>query len=179
MTKPGRKSARSYVTGLFRRVGSNSKSSSDGNVSARKQRRKTDSFDHIISKETATQDELITETSPPPPSSYQRFEPETYDGGTRVCRVCLSVKDRDEFPEVQTCAHRTCVDCLQEYFRTEIWESRIVIKCPECTEPIDTNRIHAILMNDRSTRDKYERFLLRRALITDKDARWCPAPDCG
>ncbi|EPB66524.1 IBR domain protein [Ancylostoma ceylanicum] len=27
--------------------------------------------------------------------------------------------------------------------------------------------------------EKYEQFSLRRYLMTEADARWCPAPDCG
>lgn len=27
--------------------------------------------------------------------------------------------------------------------------------------------------------EKYEAFSLRRYLMTEADARWCPAPDCG
>ncbi|XP_022251100.1 E3 ubiquitin-protein ligase RNF19A-like [Limulus polyphemus] len=50
--------------------------------------------------------------------------------------------------------------------------------CPECTEPLHPNDIRKIL-NDEFAIAKYEKFMIRRVLVTDIDARWCPAPDCG
>lgn len=40
------------------------------------------------------------------------------------------------------------------------------------------NDIKAILQNDNTLIEKYELFMVRRTLIVDPDARWCPAPDC-
>ena len=60
----------------------------------------------------------------------------------------------------------------------EITESRINISCPECTEKFHPNDIRNILQNP-SLMDKYEDFMVRRVLVSDPDARWCPAPDCG
>lgn len=53
-----------------------------------------------------------------------------------------------------------------------------MVTCPECTELIHPNDIRTIL-NDELYTEKYERFMLRRVLIAEADARWCPAPDCG
>ncbi|XP_035210248.1 E3 ubiquitin-protein ligase RNF19A-like isoform X1 [Stegodyphus dumicola] len=36
-----------------------------------------------------------------------------------------------------------------------------------------------MILNDEILLGKYESFMLRRVLITEPDARWCPAPDCG
>ena len=41
-----------------------------------------------------------------------------------------------------------------------------------------TNDIRTIL-NDEVYTEKYEKFMLRRVLLAEADARWCPAPDCG
>ncbi|KAL3192819.1 hypothetical protein MRX96_058678 [Rhipicephalus microplus] len=35
------------------------------------------------------------------------------------------------------------------------------------------------LLQDELMVAKYESFMLRRVLVTEPDARWCPAPDCG
>ena len=53
-----------------------------------------------------------------------------------------------------------------------------MITCPECTELVHPNDIRMIL-NDESYTLKYEKFMLRRVLVAEPDARWCPAPDCG
>lgn len=93
------------------------------------------------------------------------------------CPLCLLELPLDCFPSLTTCSHRACHSCLQQYLKIEISESRINISCPECTEPIHPNDIKAILA-DENYITKYENFMLRRVLVTEPDARWCPAPDC-
>ncbi|RWS08678.1 E3 ubiquitin-protein ligase RNF19B-like protein [Dinothrombium tinctorium] len=94
------------------------------------------------------------------------------------CPLCLLELPVECFPELTTCSHRACFDCMQKYLKIEISESRINISCPECTEPIHPNDIRMIL-NDEKLMMKYESFMLRRVLMAEPDARWCPAPDCG
>ena len=94
------------------------------------------------------------------------------------CPLCLLRHTRDNFPDIMTCPHRSCADCLRQYLRIEISESRVNISCPECAERFNPNDIRAILA-DVSLSDKYEEFMLRRWLVADPDCRWCPAPDCG
>ncbi|XP_033849114.1 E3 ubiquitin-protein ligase RNF19A-like isoform X2 [Acipenser ruthenus] len=94
------------------------------------------------------------------------------------CPLCLLRHARDRFPEIMTCHHRSCADCLRQYLRIEISESRVNISCPECSERFNPHDIHLIL-NDDQLMEKYEEFMLRRWLVADPDCRWCPAPDCG
>ncbi|KAL4629971.1 E3 ubiquitin-protein ligase RNF19A-like [Arapaima gigas] len=94
------------------------------------------------------------------------------------CPLCLLRHTRERFPEIMTCPHRSCTDCLRQYLRIEISESRVNISCPECTERFDPHDIRTILA-DRALMEKYEEFMLRRWLVADPDCRWCPAPDCG
>lgn len=70
------------------------------------------------------------------------------------------------------------MDCLRQYLRIEISESRVNISCPECTERFNPHDIRLILSDD-VLMEKYEEFMLRRWLVADPDCRWCPAPDCG
>ncbi|GIY12976.1 e3 ubiquitin-protein ligase RNF19A [Caerostris extrusa] len=94
------------------------------------------------------------------------------------CPLCLFELPRQSFPELRSCSHRACFQCLQQYLKIEITESRVNISCPECTEPIHPSDI-CLIINDDILLGKYESFMLRRVLITEPDARWCPAPDCG
>uniref|UniRef100_A0A3B3RTY2 RBR-type E3 ubiquitin transferase n=1 Tax=Paramormyrops kingsleyae TaxID=1676925 RepID=A0A3B3RTY2_9TELE len=94
------------------------------------------------------------------------------------CPLCLLRHARDCFPDIMTCPHRSCADCLRQYLRIEISESRINISCPECAERLNPHDIRTILA-DRALMEKYEEFMLRRWLVADPDCRWCPAPDCG
>ncbi|XP_064482458.1 E3 ubiquitin-protein ligase RNF19A-like [Ornithodoros turicata] len=100
------------------------------------------------------------------------------DGGRLECPLCLLELPTECFPQLSSCSHRACCDCLRQYLRIEISESRVNISCPECTEAIHPNDIRALLQDEVMT-CKYETFMLRRVLVTEADARWCPAPDCG
>lgn len=94
------------------------------------------------------------------------------------CPICLLEQPLFQFPELKTCQHRACFNCLRQYLRIEIYESRINITCLQCQELMHPNDIKTLLHNDNVTIEKYESFMVRRTLITDPDARWCPAPDC-
>ncbi|WAR17206.1 RN19A-like protein [Mya arenaria] len=123
-------------------------------------------------------------TSPPPgPLTVVSYvPPDTVklktEGGMRECPLCLIEHSVESFPEVSTCYHRSCLTCLQMYLRIEITESRVNIACPECAEKFHPNDIKDILQ-DNALMAKYEDFMVRRVLVSDPDARWCPAPDCG
>lgn len=94
------------------------------------------------------------------------------------CPLCLLRHSKDKFPEIMTCHHRSCIDCLRQYLRIEISESRVNISCPECSERFNPYDIRMILGDD-ILMEKYGEFMLRRWLVADPDCRWCPAPDCG
>lgn len=95
-----------------------------------------------------------------------------------VCPVCYAVKPQSSFPDISTCEHRTCGDCLRQYMTIEINESRVNLTCPECSERFHPNDVKFVL-NDEVLMNKYNEFTLRRTLVSDPDCRWCPAPDCG
>ena len=69
------------------------------------------------------------------------------------------------------CAHRTCRGCLQNYLKIEIMESRVIVNCPECAAPIHPNDIYAALCLNSVLLERYERFMIRRVLLTDPDTR--------
>lgn len=94
------------------------------------------------------------------------------------CPICLCDLQKELFPEISTCEHRSCLTCLRRYLQIEITESRINIACPACSERFHPTDIKHIL-NDAELMSKYEEFTLRRFLAMEADARYCPAPDCG
>ncbi|KAH7968235.1 E3 ubiquitin-protein ligase RNF19A [Rhipicephalus sanguineus] len=99
-------------------------------------------------------------------------------GGLLECPLCLLEAPAEAFPRLASCAHRACADCLRQYLRVEISESRVNIACPACSEPMHPSDIRRLLQDELMVA-KYESFMLRRVLVTEPDARWCPAPDCG
>ncbi|XP_076873030.1 E3 ubiquitin-protein ligase RNF19B isoform X2 [Brachyhypopomus gauderio] len=94
------------------------------------------------------------------------------------CPLCLLSQPRGHFPRLSSCPHRACTDCLRQYLRIEISESRVGIACPQCPETLAPPDVRAIL-DDGALLERFEEFLLRRILATDPDTRWCPAPDCS
>jgi len=93
------------------------------------------------------------------------------------CPLCLLSQPRCHFPRLASCSHRTCSDCLRQYLRIEISESRVCIACPQCPETLAPLDVRAIL-DDRALLERFEEYQLRRFLAADLDTRWCPAPDC-
>ncbi|XP_054157709.1 E3 ubiquitin-protein ligase RNF19B-like [Oppia nitens] len=112
-------------------------------------------------------------------ASGAAYDNSSCSSGAMECPLCLLEQPYSHFPELCTCSHRACHPCLQQYLKIEILESRININCPECTEPLHPNDIQKILNFDANLMEKYETFMLRRILVTEPDARWCPAPDCS
>ncbi|XP_055512351.1 E3 ubiquitin-protein ligase RNF19B isoform X1 [Leucoraja erinacea] len=104
--------------------------------------------------------------------------PKKASPGLLECPLCLLRHPFENVPKIMTCHHRSCLDCLRQYLRIEITESRVNISCPECSERLNPHDIRMIL-NDQALMEKYEEFMLRRYLASDPDCRWCPAPDCG
>ena len=94
------------------------------------------------------------------------------------CPLCVILVDYNTTPDLKTCSHRTCLDCMQRYLKTEINHSRLKITCPICSEPLHQRVIREVLQDDKFY-FKYESFMLRKVLAAEPDARWCPAPDCG
>lgn len=112
---------------------------------------------------------ILPDSSPPSATDEDRHGIE--------CPICTQFLPSGSFFSFQTCQHRSCLTCLKIYVQIEVTEGRIEISCPECPEKLHPGDIRAIL-NDDQLMQKYEEFMLRRALVLDPDTRWCPAPDC-
>ncbi|KAF3702799.1 E3 ubiquitin-protein ligase RNF19A [Channa argus] len=100
------------------------------------------------------------------------------DEHVEECPLCLLSQPRCQFPRLTSCSHRACSDCLRQYLRIEISESRVGIACPQCPETLAPLDVRAIL-DDRALLERFEEYQLRRFLAADPDTRWCPAPDCS
>lgn len=120
----------------------------------------------------------VSATRSPGASSHLSSASRRSAGSTTECPLCLMERPKDQFPEIISCEHRSCRECLRQYLKIEITESRVNIACPECAEPLQPNDIKMVLQ-DEALMSKYEEFTLRRLLMVDQDCRWCPAPDCG
>ncbi|RNA40332.1 E3 ubiquitin- ligase RNF19A [Brachionus plicatilis] len=144
-----------------------------------------------------------------PPSEPKSEESEL------TCQLCYlkfeknaaqNQSDNFMYP-MQTCDHSFCAECLRQYLKYQIIESRVSITCPECNEKMHPSDIYKLLRlhvsqpesassspkstnslikeNVQGNKDewlqliyKYEEFMVRRVLVSIPDIRWCPAPDC-
>ena len=129
----------------------------------------------IAASSTSSEDSSAQLNLPLPSTSAQKAKGSEKE---RECPLCLMEYPVESFPEISTCYHRSCLSCLRMYLRIEITESRVNIACPECAEKFHPNDIKDIVQ-DEALMTKYEDFMVRRVLVSDPDARWCPAPDCG
>lgn len=93
------------------------------------------------------------------------------------CQLCYVSQPESQLVDLITCFHKPCKTCLHKYLQIEIMESRVILACPECFSPLHSNNIYNALKNDKLL-TRYEKFMVRRVLVTEPDVRWCPAPDC-
>ena len=98
------------------------------------------------------------------------------------CPLCLEKLSEQILSNQFVCVHRVCDDCLVRYLCVEIDESRVNLSCPACDQSLHPNVIsdalHTLKQNGSDYVRKYEKFMIRRVLAPEPDARWCPAPDC-
>ncbi|XP_008420300.1 E3 ubiquitin-protein ligase RNF19A [Poecilia reticulata] len=147
--------------------------------SKRKSRTLSSGADGFVIIESVQPEASVDKVSSQPPSDVASTSAGTGSSSDLLeCPLCLLRHTRDRFPDIMTCHHRSCADCLRQYLRIEISESRVNITCPECSERFNPHDIQMIL-GDRALMEKYEEFMLRRWLVAEPDCRWCPAPDCG
>ncbi|KAE9414968.1 hypothetical protein Angca_004393 [Angiostrongylus cantonensis] len=97
----------------------------------------------------------------------------------RECPLCCMRQPQSNFPRLICCQHRSCRLCLMQYVEMEIMENRVEVSCPECAAHLHPSDIRNLVGGRTALIEKYEQFSLRRYLMTEADARWCPAPDCG
>jgi hypothetical protein len=97
-----------------------------------------------------------------------------------TCNICLSNEKRiEEMYTLDECWHRFCFDCLREFIVGKIRDGEVAtIHCPtpNCPHFVTYNEVKHLV--DRRTFEKYEEFLLKHALDSDPNCRWCPRPGC-
>ncbi|CAH1774899.1 unnamed protein product [Owenia fusiformis] len=151
---------------------------SEGNIHSRIERDRIERDKDALNARDLTSLQSIGSEEGSPKTDSTLIKRVPNERGCFECPLCLDEHKEEFFPNIMTCAHRSCITCLKQYLTIEISESRIGICCPECSARFHPNDISAILQ-DLHLMSKYEEFMLRRVLVTDSDVRWCPAPDCG
>jgi len=100
------------------------------------------------------------------------------------CVICANFKPDVDFPTPpligcptrHKLTSRVCSACLCFYYRQELDEGRLPT-CTHCSEPVHPADVLPQL--DAVYETKYESVSVRQFLMSQPDARYCPAPDCN
>lgn len=80
------------------------------------------------------------------------------------------------------CNHRFCRACYGEYLKSAVQDGPrcTYANCPEhkCNQVVPRSVYYHFLEDGSEERDKYQRYLLRNFIETNKNMRYCPAPRC-
>jgi hypothetical protein len=98
-------------------------------------------------------------------------------GEGHECKICMDVVETDVFM-LRNCEHIFHKECLHNFFKTEIENSKCPLICPlpECkivTAPVD---MHKILTEEEM--EKYQKYSFQLAVGLQNDISWCPSADC-
>lgn len=70
-----------------------------------------------------------------------------------LCQLCFSQcspydkQDGSNFLfSIETCEHSFCLECLRQYLKYQIIESRVSISCPQCSEKMHPSDIYKLLL---------------------------------
>jgi len=76
------------------------------------------------------------------------------------------------------CEHIFHQECLEQYLKTQIEDSKFPIKCPipECNQEIGDHDLKDILPEELYS--KFNEFTLNQAVQKQSDMCWCPTADC-
>ena len=78
-----------------------------------------------------------------------------------------------------SCEHVFHTECLQQYFQSEINQSKCPLVCPviECRKILSTSDIKQVLSDEMIA--KYEKYYMMNAISEQNDIIWCPNPECN
>ncbi|PIC20342.1 hypothetical protein B9Z55_025576 [Caenorhabditis nigoni] len=129
--------------------------------------------------EEQTDEKQLSQSLPETPKTPADAGAKKGKGKMKECPLCAAKLPSSSFPKLRGCQHRSCRTCLRHYIELSITENRVEVPCPECSSFLHPNDIKMVVGDIPTLMEKYEAFSLRRYLMTEADARWCPAPDCG
>lgn len=102
-----------------------------------------------------------------------RFPLQSNENGLMECPLCLAELPAEFFPIIQSCHHRSCYDCFQQYLKVEISESRVNIACPECSEPLHPNGKRALFRDIAYLLNKLCASLVKFAVCSSRFSLSC------
>uniref|UniRef100_A0A0X3PF71 RBR-type E3 ubiquitin transferase n=1 Tax=Schistocephalus solidus TaxID=70667 RepID=A0A0X3PF71_SCHSO len=102
-----------------------------------------------------------------------------YQSSYHECPVCAFSKKGSKFFRLSQCAHTACLSCMKEAFSMQVNQgfNEGNPQCLFCDSNATQFEIRRIL--SKKMYERYENFLLARALGSMQDVAVCPRPKCG
>ena len=95
------------------------------------------------------------------------------------CQICFDEFNNDSETYNLSCMHKFCKECVVEYVKEEINNSRVLnLKCPirECTDLFNEGNINELM--DDTYKYKYSKFKQREKVKNDSSLIVCPIVNC-
>lgn len=98
-----------------------------------------------------------------------------------TCFICFDDVSAQEMTSA-SCGHQFCINCWEQYLTNKIISEcvSIGIRCPQngCDVIVDDQTI-ARLIKDPEVMAKYQDFLTKSFVVSNRCLRWCPTPGCS
>ena len=88
-----------------------------------------------------------------------------------------TLADNEVIP-LKNCEHVFHAECIKEFIKSQVENSKFPIVCPEakCKQTLNDIDIEDMLGHEAYI--KFNQFQLKNVLEVQKDVSWCPTPDC-
>ena len=96
-----------------------------------------------------------------------------------TCQICFDEFNNNSETYNLNCMHKFCKECIIEYLKEEINNSRVInLKCPiqECTDLFNEGNINELM--DDTFKYKYSKFKQREKIKNDPSLVVCPIINC-
>eukprot|EP01107_Rhizomastix_libera_P014561 TRINITY_DN471_c0_g2_i2.p1 TRINITY_DN471_c0_g2~~TRINITY_DN471_c0_g2_i2.p1 ORF type:complete len:377 (+),score=95.05 TRINITY_DN471_c0_g2_i2:409-1539(+) len=151
---------------------------------ARKQKEEEETMKLIYSLEQEEQKEMLAKKKrqEDEDAAYiKKMLQQELDSKTYGCLVCFDEFKIEEMYTVDDCDHRFCWDCILSQVRTQVDSGNVEPKCcaANCKHIFGYEELRLILgQRDPAELEKYEKFLLRKAIEKIPGSICCPKRGC-
>ncbi|KAJ1358030.1 hypothetical protein KIN20_016334 [Parelaphostrongylus tenuis] len=111
--------------------------------------------------------------------SCEEYEMSWFKSHCHECEVCFDIKPGPESVKFSPCSHIFCKDCVRSYFQSRLSEQQVApLSClsNDCLSYPSESLIIDIVGQEQF--DRYQRIILRNAIMNMQDFAQCPRVHC-
>jgi len=98
----------------------------------------------------------------------------------KICKICLDPflqpDQNKKYMSLTACDHLFHTECLSQFFEAEVSCKNIPLRCPDCLQNVLDSEVETCTTD--ILYEKYQRFLMQKAVDGSQTLVWCPSPDC-